>query len=389
MNPDERELRKALDARSTAPSDEFRSRLGATFRAGRSPSSVMPAVATFAAIALVVATVGLLMYVRAHAPGPAGEASPVRTQSPASSPTESPIPMPNAADLSAPNAQVLWVMIADRLYVSTDGGGSWLRKQLPPLSAAYGPTTISFVDSTHGWALVPGVPATQCEQAGAQLWRTSDGAGSWQLVSVVDEIHPVNNPNGLGLPQCKEVLDFVDAEHGYVAAWDDNHRPTVYRTSDGGVTWLVSTLPDPPDFMTQPGGFTLRIAWIKEIGGISYLLAFGAQDGPVHDRQYLFRSNDGGATWSWVTKLPSSEVVMVSDARLLWIVPGSSQESVNGGQQWHPFTSDYQQAAGVPPQIVFADSSVGYATVRGLIQRTTDGGAHWSAIKTPGVAQSG
>jgi photosystem II stability/assembly factor-like uncharacterized protein len=34
---------------------------------------------------------------------------------------------------------------------------------------------------------------------------------------------------------------------------------------------------------------------------------------------------------------------------------------------------------------VFGDANVGYATVRGSIQRTTDGGAHWTAIKTPGT----
>ena len=34
---------------------------------------------------------------------------------------------------------------------------------------------------------------------------------------------------------------------------------------------------------------------------------------------------------------------------------------------------------------VFGDASVGYATVRGAIQRTTDGGAHWITIKTPGT----
>ena len=33
----------------------------------------------------------------------------------------------------------------------------------------------------------------------------------------------------------------------------------------------------------------------------------------------------------------------------------------------------------------FGDATTGYATVRGSLQRTTDGGAHWTAIKTPGT----
>ena len=65
--------------------------------------------------------------------------------------------------------------------------------------------------------------------------------------------------------------------------------------------------------------------------------------------------------------------------------PGNAKETTDGGATWHSFTTDYQQAAPVPPVITFGDSQVGYATVRGAIQRTIDGGAHWSAIRTPGT----
>lgn len=67
------------------------------------------------------------------------------------------------------------------------------------------------------------------------------------------------------------------------------------------------------------------------------------------------------------------------------IVPGPWTETTDGGATWHPFTSDYQQAAPIAPQIVFGDANVGYATVRGTLQRTIDGGAHWTALRTPGT----
>ena len=35
--------------------------------------------------------------------------------------------------------------------------------------------------------------------------------------------------------------------------------------------------------------------------------------------------------------------------------------------------------------VVFGDASVGYATARGSIQRTTDGGATWAQLRTPGT----
>ena len=37
------------------------------------------------------------------------------------------------------------------------------------------------------------------------------------------------------------------------------------------------------------------------------------------------------------------------------------------------------------PEVVFADSLVGYATVRGGISRTVDGGLHWTDVHTPGT----
>ena len=51
----------------------------------------------------------------------------------------------------------------------------------------------------------------------------------------------------------------------------------------------------------------------------------------------------------------------------------------------HAYASGYGQAAPIAPIVVFGDPQVGYATVRGSLQRTVDGGLHWSAIRTPGT----
>jgi photosystem II stability/assembly factor-like uncharacterized protein len=72
-------------------------------------------------------------------------------------------------------------------------------------------------------------------------------------------------------------------------------------------------------------------------------------------------------------------------ARWLQIEPGSSNQTVDGGASWQQFPSEYTQAAPIAPDVVFADESTGYATVRGAIQRTVDSGTHWTTIKTPGT----
>jgi hypothetical protein len=101
----------------------------------------------------------------------------------------------------------------------------------------------------------------------------------------------------------------------------------------------------------------------------------------------MFRSTDNGVTWSWLMKIPSRYIAIVSESRWLQLIwPGQSMESINSGQQWHPYASDFSSDTPVGgPQIVFADSQVGYAEGRGALQRTIDGGLHWERIATPGT----
>ncbi|HKV87779.1 MAG TPA: hypothetical protein VJT78_07265 [Candidatus Dormibacteraeota bacterium] len=402
MTPEERELRRALDARSAPPSPEFAARLGASLdQARRARPNVMPAVALVAAIALTAGTVGVLVMARnlnrvSHGPGqasstrlPSPTATPVETP-PASNPSSPPISLPTTLQLSAAPGNVVWALIDARIFRSVDAGSTWQERRAPPYQGGGGMPEISFVDQRNGWMLFPGVPETQCNGAGAQVWRTTDGALTWTLVA---QVTGPNQAPALGYTQCKDHVDFVDATHGLVTASDPNRRPTIWRTADGGVTWLSSILPDPPGFVGQAGGFELRVDAIQGFGATIVLTASGRQDGDTLDRFYFFQSTDGGRRWVYSGRLPdtaSRAVALVTASRFLSIFPGSpSLESDDAGRTWHSFTSDYQQAAGVAPQIVFGDPVTGYATVRGGIQRTTDGGARWASVSTPGVAAPG
>ena len=81
-------------------------------------------------------------------------------------------------------------------------------------------------------------------------------------------------------------------------------------------------------------------------------------------------------------------MALVTATRWLFIgPPGKSQETTDAGATWHAFTTDYSQGAPLAPLVYFADAEVGYATVRGSIQRTVDGGAHWELIETPGTVR--
>ena len=300
-------------------------------------------------------------------------ATPTRTASP--TPTSTPIPLPSFAELSAPSGTTVWAMVAgSRLFRSTDRGATWMERPTPP--ALVNPE-IAFTGDLEGWMTLAGAAATQCQQQTIALWHTADAGATWQPIA----------PTGIALAQCKEALSFPDPQHGFLSAWDPNSPPVVYRTTDGGRTWTPSApLPDPAGFTTTNAGFTLRAGAVKAFGQALLVEAVGqTSDG---QRRYVFISGDAGATWKHVADAPDpdSTVVFVSGSRWFQLSGGAvPKETTDSGASWHAFTTDYRQAAPIAPAIVFGDEQAGYATVRGAIQRSTDGGAHWTPIKTPGT----
>lgn len=397
MTPEERELRRALDSRSAEVTPEFRARLSSALSEGRpSPSNFLPALAAVAAVVLMVATVGVLLLARQARtePSPVAAATPTATPSTQPTPTPGsapvagvlnkppgPIPLPADAQATAPSASVLWTLMNGQfLYRSVDQGKTWQPRPLPPsLNEATAGPEISFVSDIEGWlSTVPYTTHPTPCSAGQMdaLWHTADAGTTWQQV--------LRSHANAGT-QCDYGLSFIDPQRGFLSASDPTHAPVIYRTSDGGQTWAASKpMPDPPGFKTQGGVNTLQPGRVSAFGST---LLVPASSG--NGAQYVFGSTDGGATWSYLAQTRAyGTIVLITASRWIQLLPpGGSRETTDAGVSWHPYPSDYSQAAPIAPQVVFADSRVGYATVRGAIARTLDGGLHWSwtAVKSPGT----
>jgi photosystem II stability/assembly factor-like uncharacterized protein len=325
---------------------------------------------------LLVALPGLLLISCQSASTGSSSTSPASTPTPAQVGTGQRVVLPSPAEVSAPSHTVIWALYPqfNALFRSTDQGATWERRQMPaqmPVSPMG--TSIAFVDDMQGWLLSAVSPETQCNAEGSAVWHTSDGGATWQQLQTV----------GIAPAQCKMNLSFIDPRRGFLTAWDDNHRPTVYRTSDSGVTWTASTVPDPHGFTTLGAGDALQVGLVKRFDPRLLVDASGMQPDGLH--RYVLSSTDGGATWTSVatTPAPQESVAFVGGDR--WLQLAMRVETTDSGKTWHALNTDYSQAAPIAPQVLFADSTVGYATVRGEIQRTIDGGAHWSAIKSPGT----
>ena|SRR2546426_12672646 len=331
-----------------------------------------------------IAAVLLVLLTACTAPPPASSAStalpsatfatPSATTSPSTVPTATPIMLPSFAQLSALSATVVWALVAGtRLFRSSDRGDTWAERSVPPGLANI---EVSFADDTNGLLLSPGSPAGPCRTQTASIWKTADGAASWQQVTAT----------GIAEPMCKRGLASADATHAFFTAYGPNSGPVIYRTADGGRTWTASKpLPDPPGFtFTVQGGVVILPGRPRAFGSVVLVdaQAYGEKT------RYVFRSTDVGVTFAYASTASTVEgtVAYATAPRWVQIVPpSSSRETTDGGMTWHAFTTDYSQAAPVAGDVVFADPLVGYATVRGAIQRTVDGGAHWVVIKTPGT----
>jgi photosystem II stability/assembly factor-like uncharacterized protein len=173
-----------------------------------------------------------------------------------------------------------WGMSDTSVLRTTDGGATWYNVgpenpgQLGYFAAS------SFLDEQHGWILVPDVN----DMLKGTLYSTSDGGGSWEDAQV---------PFGGG------DLHFLDEKDGWMmaslGAAAGSMGVAIFQTTDGGATWAQTYINDPNkpnagDSLPLGGlkdGLTtvnMQTAWI---GGVIYT------PGAI----YLYRTNDGGATW--------------------------------------------------------------------------------------------
>jgi photosystem II stability/assembly factor-like uncharacterized protein len=267
----------------------------------------------------------------------------------------------------------VWAFVGGtRLFRSSDRGDTWVERSTPP---GLSNNEMAFADDRNGMLLSTGTAAQDCQTQTVSIGATADAAATWQRIQAT----------GISDAMCKQGLASADPTHFVFMATKTGSAPVVYRTADSGRTWTASApLPIPPNLASQ-GATSVTITGRPRVFG-SVVLVDGGGGQQTKD---VFRSTDGGATFTYASTVPTFEgaVAFVTATRWLQIAPpSSSMETTDGGASWHAYTTDYGQAAPVAPEVVFGDGNVGYATVRGEIQRTTDGGAHWTKIKTPGTA---
>jgi photosystem II stability/assembly factor-like uncharacterized protein len=292
---------------------------------------------------------------------------------------------------------------------TTNRGASWVELSAPAAQITFGDMSgvwgVRFADARRGYAF------------GAGLWQTTDGAGSWQHVSI-----PGRVVLALATVQDREVVIATTAcAHGFTCAkgialyhrrltatkWQrfagvtgvSNFNTSItvhgkvvralldyglYVSTDGGVSFQSHSQPCVP----PPGGI-LSPAAITDDGSHSYLLCTGPA-GPGSIGKFLYRTTTTSATWTQVGRPPEpggpDGFAAGSDkAIVLAAASGASflYRSTDGGRHWRTALTDYDGGVGWG-DLAFTSATDG-AVIHGAVTGpgsgevllTNDGGRTW------------
>jgi photosystem II stability/assembly factor-like uncharacterized protein len=230
-----------------------------------------------------------------------------------------------------------WGVTETYIVRTNDGGITWYNVTPPDLEEI-GFTVATFIlDKDHAWVQKPDF--NNFPNNGL-LYHTADGGLTWTISST---------------PFSGGDLSFLDANNGWMLAdlgvGAGSNAVAVFQTNDGGATWTQTYTNDPNNPEASGslplGGLksdlvpvSMQTAWV---GGVVY------SPGTV----YLYRTDDGGATWTPVNlEIPEGaeefelgidrdqmRFVSATDGFLIVRMSGDSTQTAvyvteDGGETW-------------------------------------------------------
>ncbi len=174
---------------------------------------------------------------------------------------------------------------------TNDGGFNWLALGDGASDASFEVSAIHFLDTRNGWL------AGQFEN----LWRTRDGGLVFARVPVPrPQSTAERSPFLWGMSWAGSLDGWVVGEFG-----------TILHTADGGDSWVLQDVGNREAFLTAIAFADPRNGWTA-----GFL--------PDKARSFVWRTADGGATWSVEHRLEGEELraLQMLDAETGWAVGG-------------------------------------------------------------------
>ncbi len=288
-----------------------------------------------------------------------------------------------------PAAGSVWKLTVWR---TTDGGANWSAAVVPTVFTAADTTgsmealSLGTSDGVHGWLMAQ--PGHTMNTEPGELLGTGDGGKTWSLLA--------ETGSSGSLPFGGSVA-FQGALDGWLAGGKVSTVPDqLYRTLDGGRTWRAVSLPMPsgrqetqavvttPTFFSATQG--LLPVWFQGRASV-----------------YLYRTQDGGRTWSHTTPARGS-LFSVAGLDEVYVLDGEDVfHTQDGGLDWQGFPGGglgvleaqqdgQENALDVLPGgsgwllatahtcACLAKQPQWAASATPVLMRTTDGGRTWTQL---------
>ncbi len=332
---------------------------------------------------------------------------------------------PQFTNISMLNELEGWGVTDSAIVRTNDDGLTWHNVAPPGVTSLGYTVSHFFMDAAHAFFIIP--DANDLMNRGT-LYKTDNGGLTW-----------TSNP----LPFGDGDLHFLDSANGWamvnLGAGAGSNAIAVYQTTDGGANWTRTYINDPT---VSGAGNSLPLGGLK-YGIVPLNMQTAWIGGTVYssDTVYVYRTDDGGKTWSQIglPAIPGAEnseldfltleFVTPTDAFLAMRVAGDATQlavfvSHDGGNAWslaptlipNGRDADFVSAAEgvvfngdqfyvtrdagqtwtiIPPDVIFSDSfasvdfvsvSTGWVTTmdptdgRVHLYKTTDSGATWTVL---------
>jgi uncharacterized protein (TIGR03437 family) len=277
------------------------------------------------------------------------------------------------------------------LYIGAAGGGVWKSTDAGLSWGSLGDDLMSLVSGALAYearteTLYYGTGDYGARTYGAGIFRTTDGGATWLSANGWDGA--LNKPQFSGGTTARLVLHPNDSRTIYAA-----RSSGLWRSTDGGDSWYRLVTGEASDFALAPGNPNRMYVALGLVTG-------AAQNG-------VYRSDDAGATWQVLSNLPSGTQVgrislglSPSNALVLYAALARSSDqqllgvyrSNDGGNNWTKlpapgtlFDSD-GRGHGYWDNFVAVDPSNSETVFLGGVElwKSSDGGNTWSVLSLSG-----
>jgi len=209
-----------------------------------------------------------------------------------------------AISIDPSNPKIVWVgtgeswtrnsaSIGDGIYKSTDGGETWTNMGLPQ-SERVSRILIHPKNGAVVYACVPGKLWSDSKERG--VYKTTDGGKSWSLVLAGSNLS--TGCSGLAMDPTNPDALFAGMWDFRRAGWtfrsggdgpDAKSGSSLFRSADGGKTWSELTAQTNKGIPAKPWG-RVEVVIAPSDAKVVYALIESKDSA-------LYRSSDGGATW--------------------------------------------------------------------------------------------